>query len=518
MASDRSRRNLPKVDYYRIHNGIPNTPAGGATNGDPGDIVSLFPEGEMSNFDEEDSAVVQELLDSEAAEIRELEARALALQQQQEEEARRQKTLDNLNKLQAMRERKALLQWVVAGDLPPSALSKPPTVTPASTPVNIGLRTRGNAIPSASRASKGGEFKDLYNSILHLRHGNLAPFADIMAGKGGESLIKAGSLPNMHDLHNLDDHGNSQASSRRNLNFDEATVIHRSNNECQNVDSKSFVAPTINNSGVKSVAFKDNGERFDNGVTSAVTANKSSMGHSAQARTDDDSDDESDTAKKGKKKKSGILTKPDEVDIVQTVRFPHELLDDRHIKAPDKLFAKLNFTQLCAGELELIKRAGVPQDERDTRIEILLTLCYHSAYLSTDELKSQYIAIMQRIERGCGKWEPVIAERLHNNLAFRASVISREKEKSSATKVDKPTSDKNMQKGGPKVDSKLPIEAKIHYCADFNRGTCSFKDNHEGRLNNRDVTLWHLCKRCLLSESKLKRGHPESDPACPSRA
>ena len=67
-----------------------------------------------------------------------------------------------------------------------------------------------------------------------------------------------------------------------------------------------------------------------------------------------DTDDEGPflTVTKKGKKRSGILTKPEETDIVTTVRFPHELLDERHIKSSDKAFNKLNFAQLCAGELE----------------------------------------------------------------------------------------------------------------------------------------------------------------------
>ena len=353
-----------------------------------------------------------------------------------------------------------------------------------------------------------------------MRHGNLAPFADIMAGRANEPLVKSGSLPNIpnsvgqvqHGLNSNHGPGNGHITSRRNLNFESANTGHTSNNTDQSIDAKSFTAAINNNSGVKSVAFlnSNNGGMAANSV--GVKASNCTPG------AEGDSDEDPDNGKKGKKRKSGILTKPDEVDIIQTIRFPHKLLDDRHIKGSDKIYAKLNFAQLCAGELELIKRAGVPQDEKDTRIELLLTLCYHSAYLSTEELKSQYSATLQRIERGSAKWDPVIAERLHNNLAFRASVISREKEKLAPVKNDKPGADKLISKGGPKAEGKLPFESKIHYCADYNKGTCVFEDNHEGRLNNKDVTLWHLCKRCLLSEGKLKRTHPESDINCPSRA
>ena len=175
---DRSRRNVPCLDYWKIQNGVyPDTPPSGQPGADSGDFVSLFPEGEMSNFDEEDSAMVEEMLNAEAAEVKELEAKARSIQLQ-EEEKRRRRTMD-LSKLQAMRERKALLQRIVAGEVPPSSLRKqsrdgPAGVTPQSTPQNS-CPAPGAAAMSAQASTsnnqanqqhplqnqQGGEFKDL---------------------------------------------------------------------------------------------------------------------------------------------------------------------------------------------------------------------------------------------------------------------------------------------------------------------------------------------------------------------
>ena len=149
-----------------------------------------------------------------------------------------------------------------------------------------------------------------------------------------------------------------------------------------------------------------------------------------------------------------------------------------------------------------------------------MTICYHNAYLEVSELKSQYVATMQRVERGIHAWSPAIAERLHNDLAFRASVVLREKDKQKGAKPETSSASngKPDKPANKKSESKLPTDVKIHYCLDYQKGACPFKDNHEGKLGNKNVTLWHMCRRCMLSEAKLMRLHPESDEACPSRS
>ena len=147
-----------------------------------------------------------------------------------------------------------------------------------------------------------------------------------------------------------------------------------------------------------------------------------------QHSLDEDNEDRNED-KKGKKRKSGILANPNESDIVKTVHFLHKLLDERHVKPVDKSFAKLNFATFCAGELELIKHPGESEEDRQACVDIPLTLCYHYAYLPIEELKTQYdgISSMKSIERGRASWSNSLAERLHNNLAFRATVANREK-------------------------------------------------------------------------------------------
>ena len=116
------------------------------------------------------------------------------------------------------------------------------------------------------------------------------------------------------------------------------------------------------------------------------------------------SDDDDDFKEvKSKKRKSGILAKPDEADIVKPVRFPHELLDDWHVKGlRGRFFPKLSFPNFCAGELEIINRQGISKEEQQARLGILATICYHHAYLDVSELKNQYDAYYEKSRVGSG--------------------------------------------------------------------------------------------------------------------
>ena len=460
----------------------------------------------LFNFEEEDSKVLESMLESEAAENAALEAK---FQQLKADDTRRRKQmiLDSLQKLQAIKERNALLKRAMAGEVPVSAVKAP---APASTPLNspTSLNPESGAAPVVSGPSiaptseqhkPSGEYLDLVNSILHLKSGNSAPFAELM---NNPSLLKSegrsGSLPNLASR--VGSEHVKESGARKNLKFDLKPTVRDdlpvNTPNCVDNSNGNYMHSHLKQESVSECKLRN--------------SDKVSLKHKKACECDD-SDSDSDHDKKIKKRKSGILTKPDESDIVKTVKFPHELLDDRHVKNSDKSFDRLSFPLFCAGELELIRRGGIQDVEKDARIDILMTLCYHSTYLSPDELKSQYRATLQRIERGAAKWGNDLAERLHTDLAFRASVLARKNESKSDKTDNKPSVNKSSKGDTAKTDH------KFHYCADFNKGNCSFKDNHEGKLSGKDVTLWHICKRCLFSTEKLVRMHPESDPECPSR-
>ena len=472
----RSDRNTKRPNYLEMHNGVDLDQ----------DVDDIFAPGEP----DVDHNTLDDMLDQEEEELQQMELMLLQKQEEQKqaEANKRRVILEKLNKLQAIKERKALIQKALAGER--SINEAPKKQTFAEMPIQeLVDRNRGN----------NSEYDDMFHSIMQLKHGNIAPFANLMSQRQltGNSKEHSEAFKDSVPL------------ARRNLKFENRSQDNLDTTPSISVNALYALNSNANMSNVKSIVAetKPNAK----GDTNAVKGNQPSV---SKVDNEDEADSGEDENSKKKKKKSGILSKPDEVDIIKTVRFPHELLDDRHVKSNDKIFSKLSFAQFCAGEIEVIKRQGIEAEERAARLEILATICYHHEYLDISELKQQYGATMQRVERGAAAWSDKLADRLHADLAFRASVNNRqasEKTNKTTTPTSTPaTKDK-------KVESKLPTEIKMHFCQDYNKGTCTFSDNHEGKIGNKEVTLFHLCRRCLLSENKFKRLHPETDVNCPSR-
>ena len=489
------------------------------------DLVELHAEGQ----EEIDADLLDKMLDEETQSLKELEGQAL-LYRQQEEARKKLIILDKLNRLQAARDRKSVLNKVLSGELPPSALDQTQQqfTTPVQSPAtgargqprgtfNLAasaprLRTQEPPAATGVVPNANGEYKDIFSSLMQLQHGNLGPFASLMSTRQNSSMA---NLPELG------------STARKNLKFESRpTVLNHANQHNVGIDNNLLNSVNAENQTFKVTSMPGQSTVNAPVMEAPVNAKTSQKGVNAKEEGDSDNSEGDPDKGKTKKKKSGILSKPDESDIIKTVRFPHELLDDRHVKGCDKIFSKLTFPQLCAGELEVVARLNSEADSHEikARLEILTTLCYHSAYLDISELKAQYDATMKRVERGAAQWTSNLADRLHHDLAFRAGVLVRENKKKSKSSSDssKAQSQVSEQKvgggiGGVKSNSKLPTEVKMHYCQDYNKGSCIHPDNHEGKIGNRDVTLFHFCKRCLLSSSQLKRAHPETDVNCPSR-
>ena len=233
----------------------------------------------------------------------------------------------------------------------------------------------------------------------------------------------------------------------------------------------------------------------------------------------DDTDVDSESITEGKKKPvSGKLAKPDDTDIKKPVKYAHEKLDPRHSK--DRVFDKLNFQLLVAGELELATREEASKEERDARTRIAKVLCYHKLYLNDEDLCIGYDTTMKKVEHGEEQWSPKLAEELHIFLDYRATVISRERMKEMENKMNDKGKGKKDDKTG--TDSKLTddgneenSEFKPIFCMDYNKGECSYSKSHTGKWRGKKTTKWHVCRACLKNNELAP--HPENDPKCPTK-
>ena len=218
-----------------------------------------------------------------------------------------------------------------------------------------------------------------------------------------------------------------------------------------------------------------------------------------------------------KKLTSGRCTKPDEADIKRVVKYTHEKLDPRH--SNDHTFDNLPFHMLIAEELELASQPNITNEERDTRIAIAKTLCYHRSYVEETILREGYDQMLKKIERGIQNWDPVLGEHLHEFLDYKANVMMRERfqqEKVTPfTKVEhrkgsKPQHERNTEK----QEKSSEVKDRIIYCSDWNNGSCSFADHHDGKFAGRKCVKFHICRKCYSQGHEI-RSYKDGSDECP---
>ena len=383
MANFTSRGTV-KPNYFNLHHGLDSSMSGMGLTGmeqitGADELLSMHVDGE--NMEDIDPVLLDSMIQDESTELCQLESQVSRLKLE-EEERKKRNILSKLEKLHAVRERKSMLQKVISGEMAPSMVNpNQPISTPAmsnaankpilqrATPKTPGIQaSKPMQIPQATarQGTQQGEFNDLFNSLLHLQNGNLAPFAQLMTNRNLSQVNEEPGILHNSSMGEIEMQGNKTV--RKNLKFENKPTVIPNNgavsdcntcNNCSNIDcDNSIVQPIVKECNNKA------------GVKAPDALKPSDL----NKPTEEDSED-----KKVKKRKSGILTKPDEVDILCTVRYPHELLDDQHVKPTDKVFSKLSFTNFVAGELELIRRVDISDKEKQARIDITETTisCYH---------------------------------------------------------------------------------------------------------------------------------------------
>ena len=101
-------------------------------------------------------------------------------------------------------------------------------------------------------------------------------------------------------------------------------------------------------------------------------------------------------------------------------------------------FDSLPFNLLVAGEIELITREGIEEDEKEARLAVLKTIAYHKLYLQDNDLRDGYDKMMKKIERGQQQWCAVLGEHLHEFLNYRANIIFHDRIQTGETSKNTP--------------------------------------------------------------------------------
>ena len=307
------------------------------------------------------------------------------------------------------------------------------------------------------------EYDDVFNSFMNLKHGSNRQFSEVVANAmdATDNILTLSSAQKQSSRHKVKNKEASKVgqTNKRDKLFELIDELSKQTTDSQGLDKQldrhtimqlvNAMSPdsknNSNHAGVKGDAgnhialSEPEGPNVNNGESVAEGA------FGGDAETSDDrpkavacSDD------RKKKLISGKCTKPDESDIQMVVKFAHEKLDSKHVQ--EKVFDKLSFNLLIAGELEIISMEGISDLERRARTNIAKTLCYHKKYLGDHDLRSGYDDILKQVEQGVLHWSDDLGRKLHEHLDYRANVILR----------DRLTTEKEREKddGFTKVESR----------------------------------------------------------------
>ena len=74
------------------------------------------------------------------------------------------------------------------------------------------------------------------------------------------------------------------------------------------------------------------------------------------------------------------------------------------------------------------------EDEKLSRLQILLGLSLRKEYLEINDLREAYDAVMKDIEQGRESWNPNMHNKVHQFCEFRTNLHTREKLEKSTSK------------------------------------------------------------------------------------
>ena len=163
-----------------------------------------------------------------------------------------------------------------------------------------------------------------------------------------------------------------------------------------------------------------------------------------------------------------------------------------------------------AGELELICRPNISEDEKQARLLIAKTIAYHKLYVTDEELRKGYDSVMKSVEQEAEAWSPKLADELNKFYEFRANAVLREKLEKGAEKLTG-SGVKKTEEGGQGGESKEDGEdtEKMIYCMDFNKGICQYNKSHMGKWRSKKVMKYHMCRICLKNNDVANHSERE---------
>lgn len=196
--------------------------------------------------------------------------------------------------------------------------------------------------------------------------------------------------------------------------------------------------------------------------------------------------------------------------VKKSVIWPHETLDNQfcvkeNYDAKSKTqkgpkHKDLDFRALVIGELNVVRKCDVYEDEKSARLELLANVAYNSAFYKWEAVLQTHATVLREVENGYRNW----GDSYSDLMARIQAPFPKRVHNPGAAKRDEGWKDRKPR--------------RLWFCSDFNDGGCKFTDKHVVSLKSgRQVEAHHICANCYKEPFSLVKYHSKSDSNCPNK-
>ena len=163
----------------------------------------------------------------------------------------------------------------------------------------------------------------------------------------------------------------------------------------------------------------------------------------------------------------------------------------------EKTYEDLSVEEFCAGYLAIVEQTQSGFESHHMLVH-LKELMYLATKYMWSHVLNYHAACLMEIERGNFKWGDSFQALVHTTLAGGLKQLN--------TRDKTGFRSRNVTEGVG--------DAPVLFCKNFQKGTCSFKEDHNGPFKGGVKFQRHICAKCWL-ETKKFANHAEGSSVCP---
>ena len=172
-----------------------------------------------------------------------------------------------------------------------------------------------------------------------------------------------------------------------------------------------------------------------------------------------------------------------------------------HFVSKEKKFEELSIAEFAAGYATILEMTS--ESKRRHRLAHFKEIMYLATKYQWKHVLNYHAACLLEIERGHMKWGDSFQ-------ALQCTTLAGGFLLNSARGGGLSTSASGNARGPRSSDDSGPTL----FCKAFQRGTCTFTQDHNGLYFGENRMLKHICAKCWLTSRRVS-AHPETSDSCP---